>query len=194
MKSPLCPPTTIVRIGRLIGQSGRNPRNSEHRDLSQSREIMRRQPRASIGIVGFALALLIGLYPGGRTAGQEADRLRVQAEVAPGPYHVGQGFELLVGVIAKGKAPKIDLPEIKGARAWTIGTELRPISSTGIGRVVAQEYQYVVKFRVVAGRAGSLEIPAIQAQVGGRSGRSQPKHCWSNRCRYRDGQPSFWGG
>jgi hypothetical protein len=41
--------------------------------------------------------------------------------------------------------------------------------------VVTQEYQYVVKFCVVAGRAGPLEIPAIKAQAGGRSGRSQPK-------------------
>jgi hypothetical protein len=178
----------------LIGQSSRNPRNSERRDLSQSREIMRRQPRASIGILGFALALLIGLYPVGRTAAQEADRLRVQAEVAPGPYHVGQGFELLVGVIAKGKEPKIDLPEVKGARAWRIGTELRPISSTGIGRVVAQEYQYVVKFRVVAGRAGSLEIPAIQAQVGGRSGRSQPKRLLVKPVPVQGRPAEFLGG
>ena len=175
MKSPPCLPTTIVRIGRLTAQCNRNSRISDRRDLSRSRDIMRRQPRAVIGIVGFALALLIGLDLGERTVGQEADPPRVQAEVAPGIYHVGQGFELLVGVIAKGKEPKIDPPPINGARAWTIGTELRPISSTGIGRVVAQEYQYFVKFRVLPTRAGSLEIPAIPAQVDGRSGRSRPK-------------------
>ena len=33
----------------------------------------------------------------------------------PGPYHVGRAFELLVGVIAKGKEPKIDPPAINGA-------------------------------------------------------------------------------
>jgi hypothetical protein len=136
---------------------------------------MRKQPCTLIGILGFSLSLWIGLYPGARTAGQEADPLRVQAEVAPGPYHVGEGFELLVGVIAKGKAPKIDLPTIIGARARTIGTESRPISSAGIGRVVTHEYQYVVKFGVLPTRAGRLEIPVIQVQVEGRAGRSQPK-------------------
>ena len=62
-----------------------------------------------------------------------------------------------------------------GARAWTIGTEVRPITTSSIGSVVAQENLFVVRFRVVPERAGTLEIPAIQAQIKGRSGRSQPK-------------------
>ena len=99
----------------------------------------------------------------------------MQAEVAPGPYHVGQGFELLVGVIAKGKEPKIDPPRINGARAWTIGTESRPITATGIGSGGDAGIPVCRQVSCGAGRAGPLEIPAIKAQVEGRSGRSQPK-------------------
>ena len=41
--------------------------------------------------------------------------------------------------------------------------------------MVAHENLFVIRFRVVPERAGTLEIPAIQAQIEGRSGRSQPK-------------------
>ena len=137
---------------------------------------MRKQLCTLIGIIGAALVFLVALVAGERASGQEAVSLRVQTDVAPGPYHVGQAFELLVGVIAKGKEPKIDPPAIDGARVWRIGKESRPISSTGIGSVVTHEYQYVVTFRVLPTRAGRLEIPVIQVQVAGRSGRSQPRH------------------
>ncbi len=137
---------------------------------------MRKQLCTLIGIIGAALVFLVALVAGERASGQEAVSLRVQTDVAPGPYHVGQAFELLVGVIAKGKEPKIDPPAINGARVWRIGKESRPISSTGIGSVVTHEYQYVVTFRVLPTRAGRLEIPVIQVQVEGRSGRSQPRH------------------
>jgi hypothetical protein len=121
------------------------------------------------------LLLLFGLSSGDRAAGQSTDPLRVKAEVGPGPYFVGQGFELRVGVTAAGQRPKVDPPRLNGARAWVIGTEVRPITTSSIVSVVARENLYVVRFRVVAERAGAVEIPAIQAQLNGRSGRSRPK-------------------
>ncbi len=153
MKSPPCLPMTMVRIGRLSRPHYHNAGISARCDLSRIREMMRVQPDTLTGIRALALALFIGLGAGERTTGQEANPLRVQVEVAPGPYHAGRAFELMVGVIAKGKEPKIDPPEIKGARAWRIGSESRPVSSTRIGSVTMREYQYVVTFRVLPARA-----------------------------------------
>ena len=109
-------------------------------------------------------------------AGQGSEPLRVTAQIGPGPYFVGQGFELRISVAAEGKRPKIDLPPIPGASAWLIGTEARPISRSGIGSIVAEETLYVFRFRVVARRAGTLQIPSFPAQVDGDSGRSQNRH------------------
>jgi hypothetical protein len=108
-------------------------------------------------------------------AGQGSGSVAVRCEVGPGPYFVGQGFELRVGVVAGAQRPKIDPPRIVGARAWMIDTEVRPITATGIGSKVMRENLFVVRFRVLASRAGALEVPAIAAQVKGRSGRSQPR-------------------
>jgi len=88
---------------------------------------------------------------------------------------VGQGFELGVGVVATGQRPRIEPPRISGAIAWTIDTDLQPISASGIGSVVAMENLHVTRFRVVARRSGALEIPAIRVQVKNRSGRTQPR-------------------
>ena len=60
-------------------------------------------------------------------------------------------------------------------RVWLIGTEFRPIATSGIGAVVAQQNLFLSRFRVVASRPGTLEIPPILAQIDRRSGRSQPK-------------------
>ena len=83
--------------------------------------------------------------------------------------------ELRVSVVSADERPKIDPPRLTGARTCAIGTEVRPITTSSIGSVVARENLYVARFRVVPERAGTLEIPAIQAQIKGRSGRSQPK-------------------
>ena len=131
-------------------------------------------PFFAIGFrVGWLVPLLGLIFVGGST-GQGPDPLRVQVEVGPGPYYVGQGFELRVGVVASGRRPKIDPPRIDGALVWTIGTELKPISRTGIGSIVDAENLFVIRFRVVARRSGTLEVPSIQAQIRNRSGRSRP--------------------
>ena len=117
---------------------------------------------------------LVSLTSGG-AAGQSADPLRVRADVGAGPFLAGRGFELRVGVVAGSQRPRVDSPRITGARAWLIGTEVRPITATGIGSVSSRENQYLFRFRVLPARAGTLEIPAIQAQLKGRTGRSQPR-------------------
>ncbi len=128
-----------------------------------------------IGFLVIGLPLVFGLPFGDRAAGQSTDPLRVKAELGPGPYFVGQGFELRVGVVAAGQRPKIDPPRIAGARISVISTEVRPITTSTIGSVVARENLFVFRFRVVPERAGTLEISAVHAQLKGRSGRSQPK-------------------
>ncbi len=117
------------------------------------------------------------LAQAGHAAGQGggADRLRVDVQVERGPYFAGQAFELDVGVIAAGERPKIEPPRIPDARVWTIGNQLRPITTSGIGSMISQENLFVVRFRVLPTRAGKLTIPAIRAELKGRSGRSKPK-------------------
>jgi hypothetical protein len=106
---------------------------------------------------------------------EEPDELRVRTEIAAGRHFVGEGFELRVGVLGADQRPQVERPRIAGAEVWEIGTDLKPISTSGIGAVVSQANLFVSRFRVVARRAGALEIPAIRAEIGGRSGRSQPR-------------------
>jgi hypothetical protein len=99
----------------------------------------------------------------------------VLVETAPGSHFAGQAFELQAGVVAGAERPRVEPPRIAGARVWPIGTGLKPIVSSGIGTVVAQQNLFLSQFRVVPGRAGTLEIPPIVASVDGRSGRSPAK-------------------
>ncbi len=121
------------------------------------------------------LAFLMGMLSIKADASPGSEALSVRSEVAPGPCFVGQGFELGFGVIAGGQRPNIDPPRIAGARTWAIGTDVRPITTTSIGSVVTHENLFLMRFRVVPQRPGTLEIPAVKVQIKGRSGRSQPK-------------------
>jgi hypothetical protein len=122
------------------------------------------------GLTFFAAVVLASAV-----AGQDSGALSVRSEVGPGPYFVGQGFEVRIAVVAGGQRLKIDPPRIAGARTSVIGTERRPITTTTIGSVVAHETLFVVRFRVVPERAGTLDIPAVQVQIKNRSGRSRPR-------------------
>jgi hypothetical protein len=136
---------------------------------------MRSNPFSPTGFLAIGLLLLFELSSVDRAAGQSTDPLRVKAELGPGPYFVGQGFELRVSFTTAGQRPKIDPPRLNGARTWAIGTAVRPVTTSSIGSVVDRENLFVVRFRVVPERAGTLEIPSVQVQIKGRSGRSQPK-------------------
>jgi hypothetical protein len=120
-----------------------------------------------------AVLIVMVLASAGTVRGSEP--LSVRSEMAAGPYYVGQGFELRIGVVATGERPKIDPPRIAGGRTWLIGTETRPITASTIGSVAAHENLFVTRFRIVPERAGTLEIPAVPVQLKHRSGRSQPR-------------------
>ena len=121
--------------------------------------------------MSFCLTLAVVLS--GLAASQGSEPLRVQAEVAPGPHFVGQGIELQIRVIGRGRRPKIDVPAIAGASAWTIGTERKPITRSAIGSIEGREDLIVTTVRVVARRPGPLLIPSIPVQLDDRSGRSK---------------------
>jgi hypothetical protein len=102
------------------------------------------------------------------------DPVHVQAEVSRGPYFVGQGIELRIRVAGQRRQPKIDLPAIPHARAWHIGTDIRPITRSAIGSIVAEENVFVTRFRLVPTRPGALQIPSVPVRVEENMGRSQP--------------------
>ena len=112
----------------------------------------------------------------GVAAGQESDpdALRVEVKVEGGVHYVGQGIELRVGVVARGIRPELDPPVIAGAEVWPIGTDLKPISVSGIGSVIAETNAFVNRFRIVPRRAGTLEVPSIRARLKDRIGRGRP--------------------
>src|SRR5205085_12512204 len=126
-----------------------------------------------IAVATCCLAPLRGLILTGAAAAQDPDALRVRVEVASGPYFVGEGFELRVGVVAAGQRPQVEPFRIADAEVWPIGTDLKPISASGIGATVSQANLFISRFRVVARRPGRLEIPAIRARNRDRSGRSR---------------------
>jgi hypothetical protein len=105
---------------------------------------------------------------------QESDELTVRVKVSAGTHFVGQGFELQVGVVGAGQRPEVDRPSINGADVWLIEKDLQPISAGGIGGMVAESNLFVFRYRVVARRPGTLEIPAIRARLRDRSGRGRP--------------------
>jgi hypothetical protein len=142
----------------------------------------------------FRLVALWGLIFVSSAAGQGAEPLRVQAKLRPGPYYVGEGFELRVSVVAVGQRPRMDPPRIAGAVTWKIGTELERISSTDIGSITNEETRFLTRFRVVARRSGVLDIPSIKVQIGKDSGRTQPLHA-AIRPVPLEGRPAeFLGG
>ncbi len=136
---------------------------------------LRKKPRSPIFQGAYRLLLLsfLGWVQVAEVVAQATGPLQVEAKVAAGTYLVGQGIELRVGAVAS-QRPRIDLPRITGAVVWKIGVDARSISKTGIGSILAEESRFVVRYRVVAERAGTLEIPSIRAEAGGRAGHSQP--------------------
>jgi hypothetical protein len=123
-------------------------------------------------VIQFLGWLLLGCAAEGQESG--SDGLRVEVEVAGGVHYVGQGFELVVGVVGAGHRPEVDPPAIAGADVWLIRNELRPISVSGIGSVVGESNVFVSRFRVVPRRAGALEIPPVRARLKDEAGRSRP--------------------
>ena len=139
-------------------------------------------------------AWLLGLVWTGVVAGDDREDLRVRAEIASGPHFVGEGFELRVGVVAAGQRPDVELPRVAGAEVWMMGTDLKPVSVSGIGTVTAQSNLFISRFRVVARRAGTLEIPPIRVRLQDRSGRGRPLRVTIRRVPPEGRPAAFLGG
>jgi hypothetical protein len=121
--------------------------------------------------------------------------LTVRAEVVPGgPRFVGQGFELRVSVNADDQRPEIHWPRINGADTAVVSTTFTPLSSSAIGSFVSGSNRFVTRSRVVPRRVGILEIPAIRASIGGRSGHSQPLRVTILPVPPEGRPPEFLGG
>jgi hypothetical protein len=119
----------------------------------------------------FRFVALAALLSGDAASGSEP--LRVEADVAPGQYFVGQGIELRIRVVGRGQGPTIELPAISEASVWTIGTERKPITRSAIGSIVGEENLFLTRVRVVARRPGPLIIPSIRVQLDERSARTR---------------------
>ena len=120
-----------------------------------------------------SFSFIFAIVFSGVAASRGSEPLRVEADVAPAPYFVGQGIELRIRVAGRGQRPKIDLPAIANASAWTIGTDRKPISRSAIGSIEGEENLIVTRIRVVARRPGPLLIPSIPVHFDERSGRSR---------------------
>ncbi len=106
--------------------------------------------------------------------GQRSESLRVEVGMRAVPITSGRDLSSRWAWLRQTSGPRSSRLE-SPARTWLIGTEFKPIATSGIGAVVAQQNLFLSRFRVVATRPGTLEIPAILAQIDGRSGRSQPR-------------------
>ncbi len=148
------------------------------------------------GAMGLIVALGCILMGPVMAAGQEVDpeAMRVQVDVDGGVHYVGQGIELRVGVVASGIRPDVDPPVIAGADVWPIGTDLKPISVSGIGSVMAETNVFVSRFRIVPRRAGTLEVPSIRARLKDRIGRGRPVRVAVRPLPPEGRPPEFLGG
>jgi hypothetical protein len=106
-------------------------------------------------------------------SGQDIAPLRVRVDVARGSFYVGEGIELTVGVVGRDQRPQIDLPHVKGAELWTVGTAFKPVTATGIGSVNTGENLFITRLRLLPQRAGAVAVPPIVARIDNRSGRSR---------------------
>ena len=130
----------------------------------------------------------------GAVRGQESEELSIRVKASRGPHFVGKGLEVQVGVVGAQQRPEVDRPSIRDADVWPIGTDLQPISASGIGGMVAETNLFVSRFRVVPRRAGTLEIPSIRARLGNWTGRSRPERL-SIKPVPAEGRPAeFLGG
>ena len=131
-----------------------------------------RHPPPSWGVApGLALVILFALC---RTAHAHDIPLRVDARVPKGTYHVGQGVEVRVGVVAEGERPKLTAPKIDGADLAAIDTAFRQAGASGIGDLVTETNVFVTRYRVTPSRPGPLTIPPFVARLGDRRGASTP--------------------
>jgi hypothetical protein len=120
--------------------------------------------------------------------------LRVQAQVPPGTYYVGQGIELRVGVEAAGEKPQVFAPRLTDAEIALIRVDTVQRGSTAIGNRVEERILYVFRYRMVPRRPGELSIPPVHARVAGRSGAGAPVKLLIHALPLEGRPASFLGG
>jgi hypothetical protein len=131
---------------------------------------------------------------GGRAYTDEPKPLNVRVEIGRGPYYVGQGIDLAVAVAAGDFRPTLELPRPQQADLWVVDTSFQPLSATTIGPVASGANVFVTRLRLVARRAGTLELPPMVARGDGRTGRG-PAARLTIEPAPLDGRPaSFLGG
>ena len=101
-------------------------------------------------------------------------RLDVHAQARAHAIFLGEAVELTVGVVGERERPEIEAPKLKDADLSLIKTELRPISTSGIGDQVFVKNLFRFRYRLIPRKAGTLAIPPFHAKLGDRSGASEP--------------------
>ncbi len=86
--------------------------------------------------------------------------LKVTTTLSTKPYFVGQGIEVKVEVDPGANSPTVEAPRVQGAGVFPMPSDSTQPSTT--------------RFVVVPEHAGPLDLPAIRARSGDRSGTSKP--------------------
>jgi hypothetical protein len=128
------------------------------------------------------------------SAASQTEPLSVRANLAPGPYYVGQGIDLNVVVGGAAEAPRVAPPGVAGAEVSDLGMVVRPLASDAIGDVVNEVNRYIFRFRIVPVRSGTLRIPAVAARLGDRSGASAPREIAARDVPAEGRTSAFLGG
>ena len=124
-----------------------------------------------------ALAIVVGVPLAALSARANepaSTMIPVAAQVPAKTYYVGQAIELRIGAEAAGERPQVDTPDIPKAEVSLIGTDLSPMTATGIGNLTSERNLFVTRFRLITHQAGMLRIPPVRARLGTRWGASRP--------------------
>jgi hypothetical protein len=116
------------------------------------------------------LLLLLATAPPSAAAGP----IEVRAEWPRGPFYVGQAIELTITAIAT-ERPRVEPPRVAGADVTPVGSDVRALSTSGIGNVVTETSRYRFRFRLVPRRPGVLRVPPVSARAGARSATATPR-------------------
>ncbi len=80
-----------------------------------------------------------------------------------------------VATVGGAERPEVIAPKIADADLLLADPDLKPISTSGIGRFVIEQNRFISRFWIIPRRAGTLTIPAITARLAARSGTSPPQ-------------------
>lgn len=105
---------------------------------------------------------------------RDADPFTVRVALKPGTHYAGQAIEAIVSTVAGREAPRIVAPATSDARIIARQQDVRPLTASGIGEVVAATNLFRAHYWIVPRRAGTLRVPPFRARLGERAGASAP--------------------